>query len=151
MALGPEKEFDFISRRQSNLIPFSNGARYIDLIRLQSALRLSWGADTVVDWERDKWTKVLPSFGQCAVTALVVQDFFGGKLVKDPENDHYWNIFDDGTECDLSREQFAYNISLLTKEERTREDTLTSERSIKARTLDRYNILRERVRRLLGK
>ena len=144
------KEFDFDSPRQANLVPINDGERYYKLLRLSDALDISWDADTCAEWERDKWSPCLPAFGQCAVTALVVQDFFGGKLVKDPDNDHYWNIFEDGTECDLTREQFAEGITLLAKEDRTREYMLSNERSIKAKTPDRYNTLRERVRRILG-
>lgn len=150
LPMSQAKEFDFESPRQTNIIPTNDEDRYIELIRLESGLRSSWGADTVAVWERDQWAEKLPSFGQCAVTALVVQDLFGGKLVKDPENDHYWNVFDDGTECDLSREQFANDIKLEAKLERTREYMLTNERSIKAETPDRYAILRERVRQILG-
>jgi hypothetical protein len=144
------REFDFDSPRQANLIPLNDAVRYYRLLRLHDALEHSWEADTCAEWEREKWSSCLPAFGQCAVTALVVQDFIGGKLVKDPDNDHYWNILEDGTEVDLTREQFAEGIILQAKEDRTREYMLTSERSINAKTLDRYNILRERVRKLLG-
>jgi hypothetical protein len=57
---------------------------------------------------------------------------------------------DDGTEVDLTRAQFAEGIVLKATEERTREYMLTGERSIKAKTPDRYKILRERVRNILG-
>ena len=144
------KEFDFDSPRQAILIPLNDGERYYKLLRLHDALEHSWEADTCAEWERDKWSPCLPAFGQCAVTALVVQDFFGGKIVKDPDNDHYWNVLEDGMEADLSREQFAEGITLQAKEDRTREYMLTSERSIKAKTPDRYKILRERVRQILG-
>lgn len=148
--MSSERKFDFDSPRQFDLIPASDIPRYYKLQHLRDALQVSWNADTCAEWERDRWNSCLPAFGQCAVTALVVQDMFGGKIVKDPDNDHYWNIFDDGAECDLTREQFAEGITLQAKEERTREYMLTSERSIKAKTPDRYNILRERVRKILG-
>ena len=144
------KEFDFDSPRQANLIPINDGERYYKLLRLNDALELSWEADTVAEWERDKWAPCLPAFGQCTVTALVVQDIFGGKIVKDAVNDHFWNIFDDGAEADLSREQLPEGIVLKITDERTREYMLTSERSIEAKTSERYNILRGRVRRILG-
>ena len=144
------KEFDFDSPRQANLIPTNDAERYYKLLRLHDALEHSWDADTCAEWERDKWSSCLPAFGQCAVTALVVQDFFGGKLVKDSDNDHYWNILEDGTEVDLTREQFAESIILQAKEDRTREYMLTGERSIKAKTPDRYHTLRERVFKILG-
>jgi hypothetical protein len=144
------KEFDFDSPRQANLIPLNDAARYYKLLRLHDALEHSWDAETCAEWERDEWSSCLPSFGQCTVTALVVQDILGGKIVKDSNNDHFWNVFEDGTEADLSREQLPQGISLQITDERTREYMLKSERAIEAKTLGRYNILRERVRKLLG-
>ena len=145
------KEFDFDSPRQANLIPLNDGERYYKLLRLHDALEHSWDADTCAEWEREKWSSCLPAFGRCAITALVVQDFIGGRLVKDPDNDHYWNILEEtAPPLILTREQFAEGVVLQVKEDRTREYMLASERSIKAKTPDRYNILRERVRKLLG-
>lgn len=145
MAVSSGKEFEFIPPRQKNLIPRNNRIRYSVLIHIEEALRHSWGPDTCADWERYKWSPVNPAFGQCAVTALVVQDFAGGTIVKDPEFDHYWNRLNDGTEVDLSREQFNVTINPIAKEIREREYMLTHERSIKAKTPERYRILRERV------
>jgi hypothetical protein len=144
------KEFDFDSPRQATLIPINNPERYYKLLRLHDALEHSWDADTCAEWERDKWNSCLPAFGQCTVTALVVQDIFGGKIVKDSLNDHFWNVFEDGTEADLSREQLPQGVALRITDERTREYMLTSERAIEAKTSNRYNILRERVRNFLG-
>jgi len=146
----PEREFDFDSPRQVNLIPTNNSERYYKLLRLQDALRISWQADTVALWERERWSSCLPSFGQCTVTALVVQDIFGGKIVKDAINDHFWNILDDGTEVDLSREQLPEGIVLKITDERTREYMLESERAVAAKTSERYQLLRERVRQFFG-
>lgn len=144
------KEFDFDSPRQANLIPLNDGERYYKLLRLHDALEHSWDADTCAEWEREKWSSCLPAFGQCTVTALVVQDIFGGKIVKDSVNDHFWNVFEDGTEADLSREHLPQGINLQITDERTREYMLTSERAVEAKTLDRYNLLRGRVHNLLG-
>ncbi|HUC94431.1 MAG TPA: hypothetical protein VMR19_00300 [Candidatus Saccharimonadales bacterium] len=145
-----EREFDFDSPRQVNLLPTNNSECYYKLLRLQDALRISWQADTVAEWERDKWTPCLPSFGQCTVTALVVQDVFGGKIVKDAVNDHFWNLLDDGTEVDLSREQLPEGLVLKITDERAREYMLSSEKAIVAKTGERYQLLRERVRKILG-
>jgi len=144
------KELDFTSPRQKNLIPDNDPARFILLQQIEDALRHCWGHDTCADWEVYMWKPESPAFGQCAVTALVVQDFVGGKIIKDPDHDHYWNLADDGTEVDLSREQFNVGVKLQAQEDRTREYMLTSERSLKARTSERYNTLRDRVRQILG-
>lgn len=72
---------------------------------LPQALLESWTADTSAD---QAWSPQNPALGQCAVTALVVQDYLGGALARTTVNgvSHYYNILPDGTELDLTREQF---------------------------------------------
>lgn len=72
----------------------------------------AWCAATSADpdgWTaKNRWTEKNPAFGQCAVTALIVQDYFGGILVR-VENEgvsHYFNRIG-GVEIDLTREQFG--------------------------------------------
>jgi hypothetical protein len=56
-----------------------------------------------------------PSRGQCGSTALVIHDLLGGELLiaevlrsdGSRQGVHYWNLLPDGTELDLTREQFA--------------------------------------------
>src|SRR6185436_2099938 len=60
------------------------------------------------------WSPENPARGQCGVTALVVQEHLGGDLLlADVANAdgsrqgvHYFNRLPDGTEVDLTREQF---------------------------------------------
>ena len=61
-----------------------------DELRLR--FRDAWHADTSfapADWSPDN-----PAFGQCAVTALIVQDLFGGELLRAciAGGSHYWNL-----------------------------------------------------------
>lgn len=58
--------------------------------------------------DRKKWRASVPAYGQCAVTSLLVQDHFGGKLVRGEfeGGSHYWNRLPDGTEIDLTASQF---------------------------------------------
>jgi len=78
----------------------------LNLKTLSFALLNSWGADTAKgDWRED-----VPSLNQCAVTALVVQDYFGGSLLRCSLNDgdsHYWNNTNYLGEVDLTFSQFA--------------------------------------------
>jgi hypothetical protein len=150
MILGSGKEFEFEIPRQRNLIPDNIRDRFILLAQLEEALKASWGADTCSSAYAHLWKYESPAFGQCAVTAIVIQDFVGGKIVKDPAHDHYWNLMDDGTEVDLARMQFNVSVTLQAKENRTREYMLTHERSVKARTPERYLILLNRVRKHLA-
>lgn len=53
------------------------------------------------------WTEENPAQGQCGVTALIVQDQFGGEIRKTPTEDgmHFYNYID-GQRCDLTADQF---------------------------------------------
>jgi hypothetical protein len=74
--------------------------------RLAELLQMCWSADTAVD--PDKWTENCPERGQCAVTAMIVQDEFGGDLIRCMVGDesHYYNRVD-FTTVDLTGGQFA--------------------------------------------
>lgn len=77
------------------------------LAELQRALQLAWCAETAAG----EWSPDCPSMNQCAVTALVVQERFGGKLLRCPMEgggSHYWNCLPDGNWVDLTAEQFLY-------------------------------------------
>lgn len=52
----------------------------VSLARLFEALEQSWSADTTYG----AWTPEVPSLHQCAVTALVVQDYYGGDVIRYP-------------------------------------------------------------------
>jgi hypothetical protein len=109
---------------------------------LSFALLKSWGSDTA----KGIWMSEHPSLNQCAVTALVVQDYLGGELLRCSLNDddsHYWNLLPNGDELDLTFEQFNYTKQYDIGDAivRTREYTLSF-----PDTLVRYNILKERVK-----
>jgi hypothetical protein len=105
---------------------------------IAQALRRSWTPDTAY---RDTWRPDRRSTGQCAVTALVVQDYLGGTLRRAvlPGETHYWNVLPDGTEVDLTRDQFdSYNPTSIG--EVTRDEIVAF-----PDTAHRYAILRESV------
>ncbi|MGH3736016.1 MAG: YunG family protein [Micromonosporaceae bacterium] len=85
------------------------------LDRVTIALRNSWGPDTCDPVDLADWHPGNPARGQCAVTALVLNDHLGGELLlaevtfRDGgrQGVHYWNRLPDGTELDLTREQFT--------------------------------------------
>lgn len=79
----------------------------ISILTLQQALMDSWSVDTAIG----EWLAIVPALGQCAVTALVVQDYFGGKILRCPlgfGSSHYWNDTDVFGELDLTISQFGY-------------------------------------------
>jgi hypothetical protein len=76
-------------------------------VPLFEKIEKAWDKDTSF-WP-DKFTEDNKSCGQCAVTALTVQDEYGGELVRcDVEGigSHYYNRLDDGTIIDLTKKQF---------------------------------------------
>ncbi|WP_425438787.1 YunG family protein [Propionibacterium cyclohexanicum] len=84
------------------------------LEELIAALRNAWSADTSV--APDQWTPSTPSQGQCAVTALVLQDYLGGELRRGLVDglSHYWLTTDSGKEVDLTLNQFRNPTVTLT-------------------------------------
>lgn len=112
---------------------------------LSFALLNSWGADTASgDWRED-----IPSLNQCAVTALVVQDFFGGSLLRsalDGGGSHYWNSTLYLGEVDLTFQQFALIKQNLVGETivRDREYVLSF-----PDTKNRYEILKNRISKFM--
>ncbi|MFC7217224.1 hypothetical protein ACFQLX_03410 [Streptomyces polyrhachis] len=123
------------------------------LTDLERALRASWAADTCSpdDLERAGWSPDNPAWGQCHVTALVVNDLLGGDLVLgevhldgEQHGYHWWNRLPGGMEVDLTREQFR------------RGQTVTAARVVTRppgrlpRRWDEYQLLRHRVAEHLG-
>lgn len=124
----------------------------ITLTDLQEALETSWSKKT--SSTPLVWTPQNPTFGQCAVTTLIVQDYFGGNLIRAEVNEpgcssHYWNQLPDGTEIDLTKDQFSkdfyeYIKKYSPKETRTREYVLSYPATVK-----RYKLLKQRVEEYL--
>jgi hypothetical protein len=112
--------------------------RELDL--LEEALKSAWSPETSADPEH--WTLDNPARGQCAVTALVVQDEFGGDLIRATVDDvsHYWNRLPDGAEIDLTRRQFREDATYGAGEVRDREYVLSF-----PDTANRYWLLRRRL------
>ncbi len=78
------------------------------------ALRESWGPDTCAPEDVADWTPDNPARGQCATTAVVLHDFFGGSLMVgevivggERVDFHWWNRLPDGEQVDITLEQFA--------------------------------------------
>lgn len=122
-----------------------------NLLDLDRALRDSWAADTSSPDDQDAWEPGNPAWGHCDITALVVNDVFGGDLVVGEvyETDgtrrgyHWWNRLPSGVELDLTREQFR------------RGQSVTAERVVvrppgPLRRWEEYLLLRERVIARLG-
>jgi hypothetical protein len=75
--------------------------------KLERVLRGSWGVDTCYPKDRERWSPDLPEVGQCFVTALIINDYLGGRIAYNKKLKHYFNILPDGTIIDLTRKQFG--------------------------------------------
>lgn len=113
----------------------------LSVVDLKGLIAAAWSKETSAD--PSQWSPTNPSLGQCAVTALVVQDFLGGELLRAlvGQVSHYWNLLPSGGELDLTIGQFgptppaANDIA-----HRTRSYVLSF-----VETQRRYEILRDRV------
>ena len=113
---------------------------------LKQILRFLWSAETSVD--PNNWNPDNPAWGQCAVTALLVQELFGGSLIRATIEgiSHYWNVLPNGEEIDLTRHQFGESSILDNSPElRVREYVLSF-----PETNERYRILRSKILREIG-
>lgn len=78
-----------------------------------TVLRKAWSKETAYPSCQSEWVPSDPSYGQCAVTAMLVHDMFGGTIHRirvSGGGTHYFNKID-GHYIDLTIEQFdLYNI-----------------------------------------
>lgn len=111
---------------------------------LEAALRTAWSRDTSAD--AANWSEANRAWGQCAVTALIVQDYFGGALRRGEVGpiSHYWNLTLSGGEVDLTRQQFPDGTEIANVTVRTREYVLSH-----LETARRYQDLARRVDQIL--
>lgn len=112
---------------------------------VRAALATSWTARTASPLVA--WTPDNPSSGQCAVSALVLQDYCGGEICRCvvAGTPHYFNRID-GQVVDSTAAQFGtVAINYDTATVRSRQRILRH-----ADTRRRYELLKERVERLIG-
>jgi len=96
----------------------------------------------------ERWEEENPTLGHCAIVALLVQELFGGDLLRaslegtefDYARSHYWNLLEDGTEIDLTEDQFLGRRPNLIGEVRSREYVLSNEQ-----TRSRYEQFKQSV------
>ena len=72
-----------------------------------NALREAWSASSSTKWKKEN-----PALGQCGVTALVVQDWLGGEIlktkIKKPGQPELWHFYNrvGGEAVDFTASQF---------------------------------------------
>ena len=68
-----------------------------------------WCAETCAPRMRQDWTEENRTLGQCSVTAFLMQDIYGGKVLGVPLEDGNFHCFNEAGGCvfDLTSEQFG--------------------------------------------
>lgn len=121
------------------------------LNQLKRRIRKAWCLKTRSRNIKGPWTPGRPADGQCAVTALVVQDLFGGRIIKvaavlgDWSGAHYLNVLPDNTIVDLTKSQFLKGTSYVGWDDFARWKMLDSPQAVAAGVRRRYQLLRKRL------
>jgi len=112
---------------------------------LYGILRRAWSKETAYPSCQAEWVESDPSYGQCAVTAMLVYDMFGGSIHRirvAGGGTHYFNKID-GHYIDLTIEQFdLYNIPVSYEPNEEMERKYCGKN---ADTAKRYKLLIERI------
>ena len=106
-----------------------------------------WCAATCAPRMRDGWTPENPTYGQCSITAFLMQDMYGGKVYGVPREGGTFHCFNVIGDCvfDLTSEQFGEEVLCY-------DDCPEQFRGVhfaKAEKKQRYEYLRERLTREL--
>ena len=124
----------------------------MEIEQLKQLLTWCWEKETCSPGLRNEWNEENPSLGQCAITALIVNDFFDGKIMRcmASSGSHYYNLIDNEI-VDLTLEQFLGEIPQYEEgQERTREYLLSNE-DTKSRYKKLLYNLKQLMRKLQGK
>lgn len=117
---------------------------------LRKALIESWGSDTAHSSVRDKWSKENKASGQCAVTALVVNKYLGGVIMKGEveghKAPHYWNVLPSGEVIDLTKSQFGTAVIEFSNAKKKYPKDMLKNKDFNKR----YELLDSRVRTVMG-
>jgi len=117
---------------------------------LPAVFQECWRRET--SYEPGKWSPENPTYGQCAITASVVQDLLGGDLLRAKVNGagHYWNRLPNSSELDLTRDQFGSAPTTTAPERVSREYVLSFSNTVRRyRQLSRsfMSVLKDRYTR----
>ena len=117
----------------------------LTLKQLEKAIRNSWNRDTCYYkfiWDDKNQPE---SAGHCRVVALIVNDYFGGKIlfshvVGNPKYTHYWNKLTNGKEVDFTKDQFSQNLKF------TKSKIILRKQALDNKIIEKtYSILKKRV------
>jgi hypothetical protein len=116
---------------------------------LENILLDAWCKET--SSEPEKWSKDNPAWGQCAVTSLIVNDYFAGEIVwaevfaDGRRISHYFNLVE-RREIDLTRKQFPDGTKIPNGVDKKKQFSTTREYILSYQaTKDRYELLKRKI------
>lgn len=112
--------------------------------KIRNALSASWSHETSYF---DDWSPSNPSAGQCAVSAIIVQDYLGGEIKECAVNGivHYFNVVE-GAVLDITAGQFgSFDIDYAASRVKTKDEILRYND-----TRRRYELLKAKVEDFFG-
>ena len=110
---------------------------------LLEKLQKAWCKETAHPAYQEKWSEDNPAIGQCAVTALIVQEKLGGDIMacKVGRSSHFVNVID-GAIVDLTLSQFGENAKYVDNSFQYRTaKSLLRNKDVR----ERYEILKSRM------
>lgn len=112
----------------------------MNIENIQKALLECYSKDLCYPKVQDVWSDSNKCFGMCAITSLIINDYFGGDICKIhvDEISHYFNLIDNKI-IDLTSSQFNHEIIYKDYQIIDREKILTDN------TKHRYNTLKSRL------
>ena len=118
----------------------------MNIENIQKVLLECYSKDLCYPKVQDDWNDNNKCFGMCAITSLIINDYFGGDICKIhvDEISHYFNLIDDKI-IDLTSSQFNHEIDYKDYQIIDRLKILTDD------TKNRYNILKARFNKSIIK
>ncbi|MCR5418836.1 MAG: GGDEF and EAL domain-containing protein [Lachnospiraceae bacterium] len=102
--------YRFYGWKNADIRPVSGEYRDIESVQdLYDALRHVWCEYTCTPRLREDWSEENPTLGQCAITAFLAQDIFGGEVLGIPREGGNFHCYNKVGDCifDLTSEQFG--------------------------------------------
>ncbi len=112
----------------------------MNIKNIQKVLLECYSKDLCYPKVQDDWDENNKCFGMCAITSLIINDYFDGDICKIHVDgiSHYFNLIDNKI-IDLTSGQFNHNIDYKDYQIIDRQKILTDD------TKNRYNILKARL------
>lgn len=111
---------------------------------LEDKLLICYDKELCYPKVKDNWSSSNKYYGMCAITALIVNDYYGGKICKIYVDgiSHYFNLINNKI-IDLTKKQFDRPIDYTNYKIISRKEILTDN------TKERYSILKMKLEDLI--